>query len=694
MTEVSIIHKDSQPLFRCMEILSVIEARPSVQAVSSLHTDQTRPFGIMPSGHSVTSRRGLRLLVQSAQGVRAQNGSLGHPCICNLRHVSSSSVARSISFAPSAASTSYSSPASASFSSTSQAQASTSSSPTSPQPNATTTPVASTRGPASPKWQSRTRLTDLALGIAGTLGFSALIFYNLKSTNESGGQMSSFTTMSAKTFTLPIPTKTGVDLRTITMISKRAVDEKLKENERSFGVARPGNPLYRYDTNSVASNPICEDAAAFTILEHEGKDWILASVFDGHSGHATSRLMAVQLEKYIGRELMQVFKGGYRSLSIAGESWWNALLNPSKDKTSAALSAKLDERIHLIPEALRNAYLQADKDICQPPLDYLKSLENPSSLAKLTEEQRKHGMDLLMPALSGSCSISTLIDTSESQAYVALAGDSRAVMGTYHPETGKWSCQVLSEDQTGRNPKEVARMRKEHPKNESEQVIMRGRVLGGLEPTRSFGDAKYKYPVGMQEKLIRTFSPSSRWSAPALYQTPPYVTADPEVSVFPLSTQNNDIHKQAVSSSPPALSSNTSESATSPSIGKRFIVLATDGLYDCLSSEEVVALVAARLDGVKGTKSGTEILGRLGTSDQSTSAFKSHTPSGSEGSDQQASSKRKFTFEDDNLCTHLIRNALGGANSEQVSGLLSIPAPLSRRYRDDVSADECAGRST
>jgi len=44
-----------------------------------------------------------------------------------------------------------------------------------------------------------------------------------------------------------------------------------------------------------------------------------------------------------------------------------------------------------------------------------------------------------------------------------------------------------------------------------------------------------------------------------------------------------------------------------------------------------------------------------------------------------------FTFEDTgNLATHLIRNALGGAKREQVSVLLSIPAPLSRRYRDDV----------
>jgi hypothetical protein len=33
----------------------------------------------------------------------------------------------------------------------------------------------------------------------------------------------------------------------------------------------------------------------------------------------------------------------------------------------------------------------------------------------------------------------------------------------------------------------------------------------------------------------------------------------------------------------------------------------------------------------------------------------------------------------------LCRNALGGAQREHVSALLSIPAPYSRRYRDDIS---------
>jgi len=42
-------------------------------------------------------------------------------------------------------------------------------------------------------------------------------------------------------------------------------------------------------------------------------------------------------------------------------------------------------------------------------------------------------------------------------------------------------------------------MRSEHPADESDFVIQNGRVLGGLEPTRAFGDARYKWPNTVQD---------------------------------------------------------------------------------------------------------------------------------------------------------------------------------------------------
>jgi len=41
----------------------------------------------------------------------------------------------------------------------------------------------------------------------------------------------------------------------------------------------------------------------------------------------------------------------------------------------------------------------------------------------------------------------------------------------------------------------------------------------------------------------------------------------------------------------------------------------------------------------------------------------------------------RFVVQDNNVATHLIRNALGGKNEEMVSALLTLPSPYSRRYR-------------
>ena len=54
----------------------------------------------------------------------------------------------------------------------------------------------------------------------------------------------------------------------------------------------------------------------------------------------------------------------------------------------------------------------------------------------------------------------------------------------YRPQTARM--------QTMKGRKLTNRMKKEHP-GEEDTVIMRGRVMGGLQPTRAFGDASYKW---------------------------------------------------------------------------------------------------------------------------------------------------------------------------------------------------------
>lgn len=54
--------------------------------------------------------------------------------------------------------------------------------------------------------------------------------------------------------------------------------------------------------------------------------------------------------------------------------------------------------------------------------------------------------------------------------------------------------------QSIQTPELTIRMRAEHPFSERDTVIMRGRVQGGLQPTRAFGDAVYKWTTEQASK--------------------------------------------------------------------------------------------------------------------------------------------------------------------------------------------------
>lgn len=60
---------------------------------------------------------------------------------------------------------------------------------------------------------------------------------------------------------------------------------------------------------------------------------------------------------------------------------------------------------------------------------------------------------------------------------------------------------------------------------------------------------------------------------------------------------------------------------------------------------------------------------------------------GVEGKRRKQANKTEgnWAFVDDNVGVHLIRNAFGGGDEEALRRRLSIPAPHSRRYRDDVT---------
>lgn len=270
--------------------------------------------------------------------------------------------------------------------------------------------------------------------------------------------------------------------------------------------------------------------------------------------------------------------------------------------------------------------------------------------------------ELLAPALSGSCALLSFYDSRSKLLRVACTGDSRAVLGRRGP-AGKWTATALSEDQTGGTPFEMARLRAEHPGEE--YVVHHGRILGGLEPSRAFGDSTYKWSKDVQDRIKKSFFGRT---APGLLKTPPYVTAEPIVTTTKMEPDKGD-----------------------------FVVMATDGLWEMLSNEEVVGLVGQWLEAQSKNPSG--LGGRSGTSwikgwlDKPEKALpvEKHPEAGTHSDGQRIplrqeqwninGSDERFVVEDKNAATHLVRNALGGKDRDMLCALLTLPSPYSRRYR-------------
>jgi pyruvate dehydrogenase phosphatase len=281
------------------------------------------------------------------------------------------------------------------------------------------------------------------------------------------------------------------------------------------------------------------------------------------------------------------------------------------------------------------------------------------SVKKVRKAQSKvAAAELLAPALSGSCALLSFYDSRSKLLRVACTGDSRAVLGR-RGANGMWTATPLSEDQTGGTTSEAERLRKEHPGEPN--VVRNGRVLGGLEPSRAFGDASYKWSVQTIEELKKSFfarTPSS------LLKTPPYVTAEPIITTTKVEPEKGD-----------------------------FVVMATDGLWEMLTNEEVVGLVGQWLDAEgsasgQGSQSQSWVKSWWSTQKQlpidqkgATSGEGQRAPIRQQQWGTKTTMNERFVVEDKNAATHLVRNALGGKDQDQLSALLTLPSPFSRRYR-------------
>ncbi|KAK3997172.1 hypothetical protein QBC44DRAFT_230189 [Cladorrhinum sp. PSN332] len=417
--------------------------------------------------------------------------------------------------------------------------------------------------------------------------------------------------------------------RVIEMLSPEQATEKLRKSEESYFVNR-GQGVVRYDLTQLPSNDPIEDDHAEKIVEVpnrvDGKgsnDWMFWGVFDGHSGWTTSAKLRQTLVSYVARELNETYKAS------------SGLIPPPE----------------AIESAMKTGFMKLDDEIVNQSVTKVLQANNKIAAA-----------ELLAPALSGSCALLSFYDSRSKLLRVACTGDSRAVLGRRSP-SGKWTATPLSVDQTGSNPDEAERLRKLHP-NEP-YVVKNGRILGSLEPARAFGDASYKWTREVSEKLRRQFF--ARSVSPIL-KTPPYVTAEPVITTTKIEPEKGD-----------------------------FVVMATDGLWEMLTNEEVIGLVGKWIESQSsGPSSGPsqfdKAWARIFGSKQGELPVEVATADGKggqktpfRGARQWGDGQDHYVVQDQNAATHLVRNALGGRNQEQVSALLTLPAPFSRRYRDDLT---------
>lgn len=410
------------------------------------------------------------------------------------------------------------------------------------------------------------------------------------------------------------------------LLNEEQVSNRLRQFEESYHVNR-GKGVARYDICQLASNsPIEDDRAEEIVLVpilqdnniKTSTDWMFFGVFDGHGGWTTSSKLRDQLILYVIHELGTIFK-------------------PANDDNLRYVpnSATIDQ-------AIKNGFLKLDHDIVNKNIEKL-----------LNDNNKAKAAELLMPALSGSCALLSFYDTNSKILKVAVTGDSRALLGSFREN--QWTVRQLSIDQTGSNPTEVARIISEHPNEPN--VIKNGRVLGTLEPSRAFGDCRYKLPALIQERIYKQFFGRR---LPNNLNSPPYVTAEPVITTTKISPENND-----------------------------FLVMASDGLYEMLSNEEIVGLVVKWMEKEKMVKPAKSFWNYFGSSDKGLPEVADIT---NDKSSKQPFRKGKASFgngfllDDKNVSTHLIRNALSnGGSREQTLMLISIPNPVSRRYRDDLT---------
>ncbi|XP_074645602.1 pyruvate dehydrogenase [acetyl-transferring]-phosphatase 1, mitochondrial-like [Tubulanus polymorphus] len=420
----------------------------------------------------------------------------------------------------------------------------------------------------------------------------------------------------------------------------------LRANEGSFDYQ--SNSVRYTESNQLNANTPLEDrrAQAKCTLTNG----MLFGVFDGHGGCSCAQAVKERLFGYIAvsllpPDLLSRYDLACRNNETMDILEWFKYENDYVNQRMNSLYAKslykyasetlsivdIDEEF-TVGKALEDACVRLDADI--------------STEALPTGVMGNLNIESLEVAFSGAVSVVAHIDGPH--VHIANVGDCRAVLGSVNEDTGDWFATSLSEEHNCDNASERQRILANHPPNEASFVLKTDRLLGQLAPLRAFGDVRFKWRTNDLKHVIKYIdTPFAKDLIPPNYYTPPYLNAVPEISYHRLTPRD------------------------------RFLILASDGLWDVLTPDKVVKLV------------GEHTLGK-----QTVDRFV--LPRGEKIALNDLNKlliNRKMGLEmrpvDTNSATHLIRNALGGTSDglehRKLSAMLSYPSNIVRYFRDDIT---------
>ncbi|KAJ7395266.1 hypothetical protein BTVI_156926 [Pitangus sulphuratus] len=433
------------------------------------------------------------------------------------------------------------------------------------------------------------------------------------------------------------------------------VNSILKANEYSFKVpefdGKNVSSVLGFDSNQLPANaPIEDRRSAATCLQTRG---MLLGVFDGHAGCACAQAVSERLFYYIAvsllphETLLEIENAVESGRALLPILQWHKHPNDYFNKEASklyfnSLRTYWQELIDLntgettdVREALINAFKRLDNDI---------SLE-----AQVGDPNSFLNYLVLRVAFSGATACVAHVDGVD--LHIANTGDSRAMLGVQE-EDGSWSAVNLSYDHNAQNEHEVERVKMEHPKSEEKSLVKQDRLLGLLMPFRAFGDVKFKWSIELQKRVIESGPDQLNDNEytkfiPPNYHTPPYLTAEPEVIHHRLRPQD------------------------------KFLVLATDGLWETMHRQDVARIVGEYLTGVHHQQP-------IAVGGYKVTLGQMH------GLLTERRARISSVFEDQNAATHLIRHAVGNnefgtVDHERLSKMLSLPEELARMYRDDIT---------